>query len=325
MNTAHPFRRHLEIALVHIGRLAVAPLPRRAVLLLARVLGGLGYATLGRLKPVALANLDLALGPDVSADEKRRILRAACRNFALVALDLFWFSRRTRRRIDRWVRFGFDPASYFAKERGPLICVTGHFGNWEVLGMAMSHAGYPLSSVATPLKNPAVDDMLIAMRETTGQTVIHRDGALKRLLSILRDGGRIALLLDQNVQLHEGGVFMDFFGLPATMSPAGGLLACHTGADVAIGFCLPEPDGRYVVRVEPRMAPPPVRRGHTHEATEALNRSILDVYERIIREHPAYWLWMYKRWKHIRPGDDPGRYLFYSSPTPEPKSADPSG
>lgn len=305
-------RKRAEVGLARLGRVIVTPLPRGAILCLARAIGTVGYHFSGRLKAVGRANIDLAFGDRLSPTEKTAILKQSCRTFALVALDIIWFSKHTVERTKRWVSFEREPADIF-KQGQSAVCLTGHLGNWEVLGHAAAVAGFPLASVATPLKNPAVDEFLRRARETAGQTIIERAGAVRALLQTLRRGGRVALLLDQNTQINEGGIFVDFFGLPATVSAAGASLAYRTGTSIFFGFCIPQPDGSYRVRVPRSITPPPYDRDRVDDAVRKITEDITAVYEEEIRACPQCWMWMYKRWKHVRPGDRRDRYLFYTS------------
>jgi KDO2-lipid IV(A) lauroyltransferase len=304
----HPIRRIFETAFARGAVGLIALMPRRAVTALARAMGRLAYLFSPKLRRIGLANLDLAFGDSKPAAEKRTILVRSFQSFALVALDLFWFSRRTRERIARHVRL--DDVMLRGLARTPMICLTGHLGNWEVLGCAVAASGHPLSSVAMPLKNPEVDRILGELRSVAGQGVIRREGAVRGMLRVLRQGGRVALLLDQNTKPSEGGLFVDFFGVPATVSPAAAALALHAGSAIGFGFCLPEGDGYRVVSLEV-LEPPPVAGQEEGAAVLDLTRRITQVYERFIREHPEFWLWSYKRWKHVKPGDDPSRYPFY--------------
>ena len=304
-------RNKLEIVLTRAASWLIAPLPRRAVLALAHVLGILGYYFSGRLKAVGRANLDLVFGDSVSPQEKVRILKASCSTFALMTLDVAWFSQNTAKRVNACTTFEREPGEVIGGK--PYICITGHFGNWEVLGLAAALRGYPLASVATPLKNPVVDQLFCREREATGGIILDRAGAVRSMLRILKDGGRVALLLDQNTQLNEGGVFVDFFGVPATVSAAGASLAYRTGTGIAFGFSIPDTNGCYHIYIPPAIMPPPYHRENADQAILELTQQITRVYEDMIRAHPECWLWMYKRWKHVRPGDSRERYPFYSS------------
>ena len=311
MSSLKFIRKKIEIVLTHVACWLIAPLSRRAVLALAHVIGTLGYHFSGRLKAVGRANLDLVFGDRMSPQEKLRILKASSRTFALVTLDMAWFSRNIAARVNTFTTFEREPGEVIGGK--PYICITGHFGNWEVLGLAAALRGYPLASVATPLKNPVVDQLFRRQREATGQVILDRAGAVRSMLRTLKSGGRVALLLDQNTQINEGGVFVDFFGVPATVSAAGASLAYRTGTGIAFGFSIPDADGRYHIHIPPAITPLPYRKENADQAILELTQQITRVYEDMIRAHPECWLWMYKRWKHVMPGDARERYPFYTS------------
>jgi lauroyl/myristoyl acyltransferase len=310
---SHPVRARLEILLTRLGLLLIPCLPRRAVLGLARAAGWCAFVCAVHLRRVGYANLDLAFGESLSPARKRAILCGAFRSFALVVLDTLWLSRDTRRRVEALVRFDEGFRDLFV--RRAQICVTCHMGNWEALGLAFGVRGFPLASVAAPLANPAVDAMFNRMREATGQVVIPVRGALRSLVRTLREVGKVALLLDQNTKPSEGGVFVDFFGLPVPVASTAAALALRTGAEVYVGACIPMPDGTYRAPA-PRLIPPPVDGAERGDSERAMTAAIAKGIEDLVRAHPEHWLWMYKRWKHVPPGGDRARFPFYAKPPP---------
>lgn len=300
----------LEPWLLRLAFACVGRFPRAVVRGMAAFLGLVGYWVSPLLRRMGRANLELAFGAERTATERERILRRSFQSFALVVLDAFWFARNTRERLRRWVRFERPLAEVLGG--GAHLCLTGHLGNWELLGQATAQEGFPLASVATPLKNPAVDRVFNRHRQTLGQLIIPRQGAVRALLRVLRDGGNVALLLDQNTRLSDGGVFTDFFGRPVTVSAAAALLSARAQAGFVFGFCLPDERGGYLVRMPPVLPPAPRDAGEAVLA-EWTSR-ITQVYEDEVRRRPECWLWTYKRWRFIRPGDDPARYPFYATP-----------
>ncbi len=312
MTAARKFRKSLEVLLVRAGILVIPGLPRPVVLRLARLAGWLAYALARDARRIGRANLDLVYADTMSAEEKNRILRESLRTFALAVLDVFWFSRKTRERVLRFVAFDEQAADIFQDKAH--LCVTAHMGNWEVLGHAMAVRGYPMVSVAAPLANPGVEGFFQAMRERAGQTVIPREGAVKVLLKTLRNGGKVGLLLDQNTRPEQGGVFVDFFGLPATVSPAAASLALRTGAGIYLGFCIPRADGTYRVLAPHPELMAPADQPDPRQATRHLTATIAGVMEAVIRSEPSSWLWSYKRWKYIPDGADPAAFPFYARP-----------
>jgi len=301
----------IQLALFRFALWFVPRLPRRAILILARLLGTAAYHGSGKLRRIGRANLDLAFGRTLEGAARERILKQSFRTFALVMLDQLWFHWHTAQRIEKYVRF--EPiiaAIAFIKKA--QICVTAHLGNWEVLGLAMAAKGSPLASVAMPITHPEIDVLYNRLREQNGQKVIPRQGAIKALLRVLAEEGKLGLLLDQNTPPAEGGIFVDFFGVPAPSSPAGASLALRTGAEIGFGFCLPQPDGTYYVETA-RIIRPSLRTGEDiKSATQRLTREILEVIEEAIRKNPGHWLWTYKRWKFLPPGRGRAGYPFYA-------------
>ena len=300
-------RQPVETAAFRAGLALIPLMPRRALLGLAWLGGTLGFLFDGRGKAVGRANLDLAFGDTKTPAEKSAILRAAYITMSRTFLDVIWFGKDPARRLPRYVEMDASMNQLFCHKN--QICITAHFGNWEAVGQIMALQGFPFHSIAMPVKNPAVDRLFIERREITGQKIIPRDGALRKLLGVLRGNGKTAFLVDQNTPPNEGGIWADYFGLPVCVTPAPAALAAKTGSEIFIGFCAPQPGGRYRVYITETIAPPQTP---GEEATQTLTQQILFAIEREVSRHPEHWLWMYKRWKAVKPDSDPARYPWYS-------------
>lgn len=313
---AKRLRRALEAPLTRLGLAVIPRLPRRVVLALARAAGRGAYVFSARDRRLGLANLDLAFGAAKTPAEKRRILRESLQNLALVMLDLAWFSRDSAARMEKW--FAAAPSMQAIMERHvSRVAVTGHFGNWELIGRYAAVKSLPLMSVALPLKNPEVETLLQRMRQNTGQQVIPRAGAVRKLVKFLREDGTVAVLLDHNTRLEEGGLFAEFFGKPVAVSAAAGVLASLTGAEIAFGYALPRRDGTYLGEVRHVIPPAEIaamdRAGMAREITQRLTR----FYEEAIRARPECWLWSYKRWRYIPAGMPADGFPTYATPQGE--------
>src|SRR5207253_6905022 len=91
-----------------------------------------------------------------------------------------------------------------------LIMLTGHFGNWEILGYVLATLGFPTTSIALPLDNPYVSDYVFGVRERTGQRIINKKSATLEVTDLLDNHQAIAFVADQNA--GRKGIFVDFFG-----------------------------------------------------------------------------------------------------------------
>lgn len=300
-------RRPIETAAFRVALAIVPRFPRRVVLFLAWVGGNLGFLFDRNGRQIGLANLDIAFGQTKSQEEKKTILRQSFITFTRTLIDVIWFGTHSRDRLNRYVKPDESVQRLFCGKN--QICVTAHFGNWEVAGQNMALHDFPFYSIAMPVKNPEVDRLLIARREVTGQKIIPREGALRKLLGILRGGGKIAFLVDQNTGEHEGGIWVDFFGLPVPVTPAPAALAIKTGSEIFIGFCEPLCGGHYRFYVTETIVPPETA---GEETTRTLTQQIMTAIERQVSNYPEHWLWMYKRWKIKNRSVNPERYPFYA-------------
>ncbi len=301
----------LEMALVHMAFFLISRMSRRVLLGTSRLLAALAYRMAWTQRRVAMANLDLAFGDTKTDVEKRVIVKASYGSFFRAILDFAWFSRRSSGRLERWFQFDASMGTYLACS--PLVAVTAHFGNWELLGQSVALRGNAPVTVAAQYLNERANGFFTRLRERNGMTIVPREGAMRALFRALKKGGRVALVMDQNTRVSEGGVFVQFFGKPTTMSPAAAVLSMRTGAPILPVFCLAFPDGSY--RAYTGQLLTPGKDGD--EAT--LNQRIADAFEVEIRKHPEQWLWMYRRWKYIPPGSKAEGMPFYAHPAVEPK------
>ncbi|MDA0321539.1 MAG: lysophospholipid acyltransferase family protein [Verrucomicrobia bacterium] len=304
MKSTKRLRQVLEGLLARLGVLVIPRLPRGAVVRLARVIGSAACAVCRRDQEVGRANLELALGATHSREERDKILHGAFVTFAQLILDLFWFSRDQQRRLEEVVEV--DDSCRFFLDHPPCIALAAHFGNWEVMGARCAALGSPLTVVFAALENPVIDELVARLRRGSGQVVAEKTGVLRRLIRTLRDGGHIAVVLDQNTLPADGGRFVNFFGSPAPMSMAVASLSEKTSAPVVPTFCTRRPDGTYRV-----YHLPPLLMEQT-ETRESFTQRLATVLEGEIRKDPEQWLWMYKRWKFIPDDAEADRFPGYA-------------
>jgi KDO2-lipid IV(A) lauroyltransferase len=126
----------------------------------------------------------------------------------------------------------------------------------------------------------------------TGNQVIYRQGAIRRILRELAMNRGVAMLIDQHLQ--RDAIPVDFFNRPAATTSALAVIALRTGAAVIPVFALPLPGGRYKLIYDSPVPPP---REDSPDAIREFTQRCTDVLEMYVRRHPELWLWMHRRWR----------------------------
>ena len=282
-----------------------------------RAFGALAYLVGGRLRRTGERNLEMAL-PDLDAAGRRRVLRGT---FASLGRQLGLFSHFGRINRDELAKIcvveGFEHLRTARAGNRAVIMFTGHLGAWELTAITPSVLDYPLSFLVRRIDNPKIEAMVEATRTRLGNRSIDKKAAARPMLRALNSGGTLGILIDLNSQPHEG-VFVDYFGIPASTSVGIADLALRTNPIILPIFAPWDPVRRkYVVKIEPPIAfePTGVREDDARELTQRMTA----VIERYVRAYPDQWLWIHKRW-NSRPAGEPDLYAPRTGThTPEPR------
>ena len=259
----------------------------------------------GRLRRVGVRNLELAL-PELPFDERNRILRGVYIHLGWQLVEFCRMTRYTPENTHGWMRTeGLD--NYLAAQaRGKgVLVLTGHLGAWELSSFYHSLMGYPMGMVIRRLDNRRLDEFVNGIRCLHGNRVLDKGDFARGLLTAMRTGQTVGILMDTNMTPPQG-VFVEFFGKPACTASGLARVALKTGAAVLPGFMMWEAaERRYVLH----FGPPLVFEQTGDEETDiiAATQQCASVTETWIRRYPDQWLWIHRRWK-TRPAGEPGIY-----------------
>ncbi|MFN7134125.1 MAG: lysophospholipid acyltransferase family protein, partial [Myxococcales bacterium] len=179
---------------------------------------------------------------------------------------------------------------------GFVVC-TAHFGNFELFGAYTARRGVPLT-ILTRRLHGRLNARWTGTRREAGIREVH--AGPNALIRVVRDGGVLALLIDQNM-LPKRAVFAPFFGRLAATTPAPAVIAERTGCPVVLAFMLRKPDGSYRTVIDGPFTFE--RRGERQQDVLAFTAKMNALLEQHIRAHPEQWFWLHRRWK-TRPPDE---------------------
>jgi KDO2-lipid IV(A) lauroyltransferase len=290
-----PVLDYLAFLVVRLGVCYIQMLTERSSQILISILGWLAYTFDRRHRKVADENLRHAF-PGLDATNRSHLVRASFRHLTMVIVEIArlprMFNRANwHRHIDR-----ISGSVVGAMTSGrPVLIITGHFGNWEMAGYALGLLGFSTYAVARPLDNPYVERFLRRFRERTGQKLLAKKGESDRMLEILAGGGIIATLADQDA--GPRGLFVDFFGRPASTHKGIAILAIRQSALLVVaGVPKVGAPMRYEIRIEDVIDP--LDYAGRADAARQITQRYTAALERLIRRHPGQYFWLHRRWKH---------------------------
>jgi Kdo2-lipid IVA lauroyltransferase/acyltransferase len=309
-------RHRVEYALVLGVRGVVGVLPPRAARAIGAMVGLAFYTIDGAHRRLAIAQLQAAF-PVRTEAECRTIARKTFIHFGQLLVTMLRASTLTPARLLETVEVEGDERVRAALAAGKgAIIFSGHFGYWELHGLAHAMVLSPMSVLARPLDNPHLHALLERMRRATGNQVIYRQGALRKVVRALNANECVAMLIDQHMHGADA-VTVDFFGRPASTTSALASLALRTGAPLVPAFAIPLPDGRCRLVYEHAVELPPAG---TADPVLALTQRCTDVLEMHVRRSPNLWLWMHRRWRSAPPAPDSESGMFPAAAADDPES-----
>jgi KDO2-lipid IV(A) lauroyltransferase len=269
----------------------LAHLPSRMGLATGRRIGDVLWWLMPRRRALTLENLERGFGRERSAHELRCLGRRSFQHLGMNLVEACcYFLRPTDVMLSRVDVEGGEHLKAAAAQGRGILLLTAHYGNWELLAAAHTLTGLPLSIVMRPLDHPLLDDLAARFRRRSGAELIVKHRAVREVVEALRRQRMVGVLLDQNATRSEG-VFVPFFGVPASTSKGLAIIALRTGAPVVPVFLRREPDGRHRLEIGPPVAAPPDRDVAAY--TAMFNRLI----EAAIRQAPEQWFWLHARWR----------------------------
>jgi len=274
-------------------------LPYRVQLSIGRSLGLLFLRVAHHRRRVAEMNLSLCL-PDLDAGARRRLLHAHFASLGIGLVETAMACWESRRRLQRLVKLdGFEHLQHALAQGRGVILLSAHFTTLEIGGRLLALSA-PFHVLYREHKNPVIERVMRNARTRHYDKAIPRQD-LRTMLHSLRENMPVWYAPDQDHGI-EHGVFVPFFGIPAATLISTSRLARLSGAAVIPFIPTRLPDaGGYRLRLYPALEEFP------GESPEADTRRINALLEARIREQPAQYLWVHRRFK-TRPPGEPGVY-----------------
>ncbi len=279
------------IGITRLIKLFSLVVPYRLGVWAGGVLGFAAYYLLPRERTRALCHLTQVF----PAQSRLWIHHTARRSFIHLGKGLLEVMLITPRRLEQVIEFRGEENLRDAISIGRgVIYVTGHIGNWELMGHAVA-ARYNLSVIATPIEPERVNDMIVGLRTGMGvRTILRgRPGSSRELVRVFKENRIMGILIDQDTDVES--TFVDFMGRPAWTPTAAASMALKFGAPVVFGSVERRSDNKHIITVE---GPLELVHSGNREQDSITNTAMLTKkMEDTILKNPEQWVWMHRRWR----------------------------
>ena len=281
--------------IIRILGVIIRGLPKRYALLLGSGLGDFLYFALKKRRQIALENLRIAFGDEMSIDEQAQVCRRSFQQIGKTAIEFLRFPKLTFENI--WEEVTVEGKEHLIQAlnqgKGAIVFLP-HFGNWELLALVYG-ALIPdqAKAIAFPLKNRYLNTLVSQYRERLSLKLITRRQAVRETLRALKENYAIGFFADQNA--GREGVFVDFFGKPASAVRGPATLALKTGAPLLLSMEVRQSNDRHHVIITPEIDLE--ISGDLEQDVQTNTAHILKILEGYIRQYPDQWLWTHNRWK----------------------------
>lgn len=262
---------------------------------LGSVIGKILYRLLKERRQIALNNLQIAFGENTNEDERERLCIDCFVNFSKTIIEFLRFKRLNRENIwDEVTVYGAENLKdTLAKGNGAIVFLP-HFGNWELLSLVYAVLiPNQANAIAFPLKYKRINSYLWNMREHLGMKLIPRKNAIRATLRAIKNNEAVGFFSDQNA--GEQGVFIDFFGKPASAARAPVTLALKTGTPILFSLDIRQPDDKHHVYISPPLYLQPT--DDKENDIKTFTTLLMNQLKDYIQKHPEQWLWIHNRWK----------------------------
>lgn len=297
----------IEYAFVWVVVKGVASLPRSLARSIGAGLARILYALSPKLRRTAEVNLRIAF-PEWNEAHRKAAQRAMVRNLGWMGAEFARFPKYSKENIEQLVVMDGNENFLEGQQRGKgVLFLTGHIGAWELSSFSHALYGYPLHYMARRIDNPRIDALVNGYRCLSGNLPIFKNESARVMLKVLKRGGTIGILADQNTMPQEAA-FVDFFGKAASTTTGIARVALHTDAAVVPVYVVwDERLQKYRLRFDPPLEL--IRTGDVENDVVANTQMFAKIIEEIIRKYPGQWVWLHGRW-NTRPEGEPLVYDF---------------
>jgi len=245
------------------------------------------FGPLFRSNKICHNNLSLAF-PELNKLERNKIIKNMWFNYGGILAEYIFIKKiKYSKNIKVENQFILDSI----KEKSePVIFVSGHFNNFELMAMHIEKSGIDLAAIYRPLNNKFLNPIMEQIRKThiCKKQIKKGISGTKKVLKYFKNGTSIALMIDQRV---SEGISCDFFGRKALTTTIPAQFVKKFNCKVVPIYIQREQADNFKLEI---LRPIEFSKDAT---IELITLNLNQVLENLIKRNPDQWIWSHNRWK----------------------------
>jgi Kdo2-lipid IVA lauroyltransferase/acyltransferase len=296
--SSQPIRKKIKNTLIYwvvvFFVILFRTLPRKLCIFFMRGLARFAFRVVKSEREKTIKHLTNAFGHEKSPKEIFSLAKNVFLHFATITVDAIRIPVIIKQGINNLVTSSNMELAerYRDASKGPIV-LTGHFGNWELMGAWLAQNGYPLRVIGTSAYDKRLDKLITETRDSAGYINIARGKGTREIINSLRKGLPLGILIDQDTKVE--GVFVNFFGRKAHTAIGPVVLAQKFKIPIVPFFLHLKKDYTYHVECLDEIIL--VDTGNAAQDLITNTQKCSNAYEHIITKYPEQWVWMHERWK----------------------------
>ena len=239
-------------------------------------------------KKIINQNLNI-YSKDISYLEKNRIIEKMWENYGMTFIE-YIFLKKYKNKNDHIIIDGNENLLIPLKKNKPVIFVSGHFSNFELMSMEITKKNIKLATIYRPLNNIFLNPFMEFLRKkyVCKNQIKKGISGVREAIDYIKNDYSIALMVDQRLSEGEN---IPFFGKPALTTTLPAQLAIKYNLKIIPVFIKRISTEKFEIKFENEINP------ENFSNKQKLTQKLNTVIEKMIVDYPFEWIWTHNRWK----------------------------
>ena len=243
-----------------------------------------------RSKKLIKSNIANAM-PNISENEVEKIIKKMWNNYGRILSEYIFIKKfRNTNLEENLLVEGSEVLKAIKQDQKPVIFISGHFDNFELMAMHIEKSGIKLSAIYRPLNNLFINKIMEKIRKNyICKNQIKKGAAgIRELLTMFKNGNSIALMIDQRV---SEGIESNFFGQKALTTTIPAQFVKRFNCRVVPIYIERISGIKFKIKINS-----PIEFSQ-EKSIENITDELNSYLEKMILQKPDQWIWTHNRWK----------------------------